>query len=98
MKPIYECEWCGFRSTIDIVENHEQHCKYNPKNIETEEKLKWLAEHCRNRKQCWDEYDDFWGCVKDDRYGYGGRHTPNCRPNFDCLQYCEGEDLWSHAT
>jgi hypothetical protein len=95
MKPIYECEWCSFRGTAEVVEYHERNCKYNPKNIEIEEKLKWLAEHCRNRKRCWDEYDDFWGCVKDG--GYGGRHSPDCRPNFDCLQYCEGEDLWSHA-
>ena len=34
MKPIYECEWCSFRSTIDVVENHERHCEKNPVNIE----------------------------------------------------------------
>ena len=38
MKPIYECEWCSFRGTADVVESHERNCKYNPKNIEIEEK------------------------------------------------------------
>lgn len=37
MKPIYECEWCSFRSTIDVVENHERHCEKNPVNIEKKE-------------------------------------------------------------
>ena len=91
MKPIYECEWCSFRGTADIVRSHELHCKYNPINIIKEEKREWIAEHCPYRKQCWDEYDDFWGCEKN---GYGGRHTPGCHPSSDCLQYCKGENLW----
>ena len=95
MKLVYQCEYCNFRGISDAVMLHEQHCEKSPVNIEKKEKLKWLAEHCRNRKRCWDEYDDFWGCVKND--GYGGRHTPDCHPSSDCLQYCEGENLWSHA-
>ena len=91
MKPIYECDWCSFRGTADAVRNHELHCKYNPINIVKEEKREWIAEHCPYRKQCWDEYDDFWGCEKN---GYGGRHTPGCHPSSDCLQYCKGENLW----
>lgn len=91
MKPIYECEWCSFRGTADVVEYHERSCKYNPINIIKEEKREWIAEHCPYRKQCWDEYDDFWGCEKN---GYGGRHTPGCHPSSDCLQYCKGENLW----
>ena len=91
MKPIYECEWCSFRRTADVVRNHELYCKYNPINIIKEEKREWIAEHCPYRKQCWDEYDDFWGCEKN---GYGGRHTPGCHPSSDCLQYCKGENLW----
>lgn len=91
MKPIYECDWCSFRGTVDVVRSHELHCKYNPINIIKEEKREWIAEHCPYRKQCWDEYDDFWGCEKN---GYGGRHTPGCYPSSDCLQYCKGENLW----
>lgn len=90
MKPLYECDWCSFRGTVDVVRNHELHCKYNPINIEKEEKAKWIAEHCKYRKQCWDEYDDYWGCEK---HGYRGRHTPSCHPCADCLQYCKGEDV-----
>ena len=90
MKPIYECDWCSFRGIAAVVRNHELHCKYNPINIEKEEKAKWIAEHCKYRKQCWDEYDDYWGCEK---HGYRGRHTPGCHPCADCLQYCKGEDL-----
>lgn len=91
MKPIYECDWCSFRGTVDVVRNHELYCKYNPINIIKKEKREWIAEHCPYRKQCWDEYDDFWGCEKN---GYGGRHTPGCHPSSDCLQYCKGENLW----
>lgn len=92
MKPIYECEWCSFRGIADVVESHERNCKYNPKNIEIEKKLKWIAEHCPHRSECYDEYDFFWGCRKD---GYTGRNALDCEPTLDCLQYCEGEDLWN---
>lgn len=91
MKLIYQCEYCDFRGISDAVMLHEQHCKKNPVNIEKKEKLNWIAEHCKYRKECWDEYDDFLGCTKE---GDLGRHTPGCCPNFDCLQYCEGENLW----
>ena len=47
MKPLYECEWCSFRSTMEIVENHERHCKYNPKNIE----IKDNKEIAKERKE-----------------------------------------------
>lgn len=38
MKAIYECEWCSFLGTAEVVEYHERNCKYNPKNIKIEEK------------------------------------------------------------
>lgn len=91
MKLIYQCEYCDFRGISDAVMLHEQHCKNNPVNIEKKEKLNWIAEHCKYRKECWDEYDDFLGCTKE---GDLGRHTPGCCPRTDCLQYCEGENLW----
>lgn len=72
MKLIYQCEYCDFRGISDAVMLHEQHCKKNPVNIEKKEKLKWIAEHCKYRKECWDEYDDFLGCTKE---GDLGRHT-----------------------
>lgn len=94
MKPVYQCEYCDCQGDIETITKHEIICKKNPINIEKKEKLNWIAEHCPYRKECLDEYDNFWGCVKNEPYGYGGRHTPGCCPNFDCLQYCEGENLW----
>lgn len=91
MKPVYQCEYCDCQGDIETITKHEIICKKNPVNIEKKEKLNWIAEHCPYRKECWDEYDEFWGCTKE---GYLGRHTPGCCPNFDCLQYCEGENLW----
>ena len=91
MKPVYQCEYCDCQGDIETITKHEIICKKNPINIEKKEKLKWIAEHCPYRKECWDEYDEFWGCVKN---GDLGRHTPGCCSNFDCLQYCEGENLW----
>lgn len=98
MKPVYQCEYCDCQGDIETIAKHEIICKKNPINIEKKEKLKWIAEHCPYRKECWDEYDNFWGCVKNEPYGYGGRHTPGCYPCADCLQYCEGENLWNHVT
>ena len=94
MKPVYQCEYCDCQGDIETITKHEIICKKNPINIEKKENLNWIAEHCPYRKECWDEYYNFWGCVKNEPYGYGGRHTPGCCPNFDCLQYCEGENLW----
>lgn len=91
MKPVYQCEYCDCQGDIETITKHEIICKKNPVNIEKKEKLNWIAEHCPYRKECWDEYDNFWGCTKK---GDLGRHTPGCCPCADCLQYCEGENLW----
>lgn len=95
MKLVYQCEYCDFRGISDAVILHEQHCEKNPVNIKKKEKLKWIAEHCPHRSECYDEYYFFWGCRKD---GYTGRHALDCEPTIDCLQYCEGENLWNHVT
>ncbi len=91
MKLIYQCDYCNFHGASDAVILHEQYCENNPVNIKKKEKLNWIAEHCAHRCECFDEYYFFCGCRKN---GYKGRYTLECEPTLDCLQYCEGENLW----
>ena len=89
MKPIYECEWCSFRGTADVVESHERNCKYNPKNIEIEEKRSWIQKHCPHCQMRAPDYMTYIGCKL--KHGW----DDDCEQTSDCLQYCEGEDVWN---
>ena len=84
MKPIYECDWCSFRGTADVVESHERNCEYNPKNIKFEEKRGWIQNHCPH---CYLRTQNISCKLK---HGLGD----DCEPTPNCLQYCEGEEVW----
>ena len=88
MKPIYECDWCSFRGIAEEVEYHERNCKYNPKNIEIEEKRGWIQNHCPHCQLRVQDYESYIGCKL--KHGW----DDECEPTSDCLQYCEGENVW----
>lgn len=93
MKPVYQCDYCDFQGTMEVVMKHEIECGRNPENIEKQRKINWIEKHCPHRDLCYDEYYPYWGCRKD---GYTGRLAKDCEATLDCLQYCKGEDLWEN--
>ena len=81
MKPVYECEWCSFRGTIENVEYHERTCEYNPKNIQKSKE--WIRKHCPHCRLLKQSYVSYIGCkLKPD-------YNDICKPTENCLQYCE---------
>lgn len=80
MKLIYECEWCNFRGTEEIVRSHEKQCQYSPKALAIQE----IRENCPYRVPYYEDFYKFYYCKKkrDRSGGY-----KDCDGGFECENF-----------
>lgn len=74
------CELCNI---INMKEHNECLQKYKEER-ELNQKLYDIKTNCPYRESCYDEYEEYDGCVKD---GYHGRSTKFCNPTLECDNY-----------
>lgn len=79
MKPIYECEWCSFRGTEEVVRSHEELCKYSPNSI----KIQKIRENCPYRKVEYDYFHTYYWCKKK-RSALNPNFLAECNGGIEC--------------
>ena len=71
------CNLCNNKEYTKCIEEKKSKDEYNKEIV-------YIKNNCPYRKELWDEYDKFYGCVPN---GCGSKFSDSCKPTLECKKH-----------